>query len=223
MTSEVLPPIIAPPPGSIVLFSGRGLVPGLIEFGTCSPFSHGAHVCRITRDDLLAYRPVRTWRMTAEQIANWQDGIYLIESTTLGGLPCSILGRQFSGVQVHPYAEYMRSYEGRVWVMPLLNPLYRAESQRLTDKSLDLVGTPYDLAGAGLAWTRFLKRLCFLRVSDRRTMFCIETILACEMFAMQGRRLPEIDPGEATPVELVRTMVRCGLFRRPTFAGGQSA
>jgi hypothetical protein len=213
-----LKPIIPPPPGSIVLFSGRGFVPWVIELGTCSKFSHGAHVCRITKTDLVKYRPVRKWRLTDEQVANWQDGIYLIESTTLGDKSCVIQGKPFSGVQVHRYDEYVRSYQGKVWVMRLVDPMTAEESQLLTDLSLDSVGTPYDFAGAGLAWTRVLKRLCFWRTADRRTQYCIENLLTCELFALRGRVLPKIDPGEATPGYLEWIAGEWGLFKRPELA-----
>jgi len=207
--------IVIPPPGSIVLFSGRGFVSRVIEIGTCSPFSHGAHTAEITKADLRKQRKARVWRLSESQIANWQDGIYLIESTTLGGAPCAIQGKEFAGVQVHRYEDYVRAYTGKVWIMPLVEPMTAEESQLLTDVSLDLVGTPYDYAGAGLAGTRLLKRMCFWRTADRETVFCIETMLACLLFALQGRILPRVDPGEATPSDVAKIMRNCGLFRKP--------
>lgn len=208
-------PIISPPPGTIVLFSGRGFVSWVIEAGTCSKFSHGAHVCRITRADLRKHRPVRVWQMSEERIANWQDGTYIVESTTLGDKSCAVQGKPFSGVQVHPYADYVRNYPGKVWVMRLVEPMTAEESQLLTDVSLDAVGTPYDFAGAGLAWTHILKRLCFWRTADRDTQFCIETLLTCELFALRGRVLPKIDPGEVTPSDLAKLGRGCGLYYEP--------
>lgn len=207
--------IIPPPPGSIVLFSGRGPVSWGIELVTCSKFSHGAHVCRVTKADLRKRRPVRVWQMPEDRIANWQDGIYIVESTTLGERSCSVQGKPFCGVQVHPYADYVRNYPGKVWVMRLVEPMTAEESQLLTDVSLDAVGTPYDFAGAGLSSTVFLKRLCFWRTADRSTQFCIETLLSCTLFALRGRALPRIDPGEATPGYLERINREWQLFRRP--------
>jgi hypothetical protein len=157
--------------------------------------------------------------MTDEQVAVWRDGLYIVESTTLGGMPCAIQGKPFSGVQVHPYEDYVRSYVGKVWLMRLVEPMSAEESQLLTDISLDLVGTPYDFAGAGLASTRWLKRLCFWRTASRETQFCIETLLACLLFAMQGRVMPRIDPGEVTPSYLERRRRELG-YRRPELEVG---
>ncbi len=209
-----------PKPGDIILFSGIGWKSWLVEGVTCSPFSHIAHCAYITKKDLAKTRPVRKWKATQEQINDWQDGLYIVESTTLGNLPCAIQGIPFSGVQVHSYEEYVRSYYGKVWLMPLIDALSSEESQRLTDVSLDLVGKPYDTAGAGLSGTRLLKHLCFWRTADRSTVFCAEDAWVCLSFTLQGRLLPLVDPGEVSPRGLVDVLSEWYLYGKPQLQAG---
>lgn len=197
--------------GTILACSGRSGLSRFIECCTCSRYSHVALIATITKWDLFRFRfhlPI-----PVEELESWLDGPYIVESTTLHGQPCLIMGKTFDGVQVH-LPESVGHYEGRVWQLRPMVPLDAAESQRLTDAVLRLVGTEYDAPGAALAGTRLLKRWLPC-VRDREKYFCVELVADALGKAIPERPLPAWEPGAMSPKQLVRRLVKSGLYHKP--------
>ena len=200
-------------PGTILVYSGRGRLSRLIEWATCSRYSHGATVVAIAKADLVNYRGPRLWKFTPE-LASWRDGLKVVESTSLSERPCLLLGRRFAGVQVHDLGESILQYDGRVWAMTPRVPFSASESERLTQRALQLVGIPYDELGALLAATTLLKRI-LPYAQDRSRQECVELNGDLLLHAACGRQLSEIKPGQWTPAGMVRLLVRSGLYGTP--------
>lgn len=203
-------------PGTILITSGQAWLSRFIRSVTCSPYSHGSIVAHISRFDLRRHRSVRRWTPRDSLVSAWEPADYLVESTTINPVPCEILKKSFAGVQVHRLRDSVDAYRGRVWCMRPVTPFSPSESMRLTEVLLDLVGTEYDTAGAMTAGTVLLKRwLLAPLASDRSRTFCIEMVAVALLYALQGRVLPEIRPGELSPAGMVRLLVSSGLYWEP--------
>ena len=201
-------------PGTIFLFGGTNWVSRLIQAWTCSRYSHVAIVADIQAVDVRAHRPVRVWRPSYDIGAGWQDGPYLVESTTLESGPCEILRRPINGVQVRRINQRIEDFPGKIWAMRPRHALDECESMLLTQWLLDHVGRPYDYEGAGIGGLRWLDR--WLPCSHSRSrMFCSELVGGAIAYALQGRQLPEIDPGCLTPSDLANTLAKFGLYLPP--------
>lgn len=203
-------------PGTILACSGRGWISRLIRGATCSRYSHVATVANIFPGDLHEHE-CRRWKPSHTLLSRWHQNdhhSFVVESTTLADWPCEITGNAIAGVQVHALADWLECYQGDVWALRPIVPLTYDESRRLTEYLLDYVGTEYDGTGAGIAGTRWLKR--FLPCArDRRRFYCCELSAAALLFALQGRILPELQPGELSPAEYVSALVGSGLYAEP--------
>lgn len=198
-------------PGEVLVYSGSTPISQLIEWGTCSRYSHVSVVADIALDDLCGKRPRRRWSPALELLTSWIDDCYIVESTTLNAKPCVVQGIPFQGVQVHRL-DSLQSYDGQVCVMRLREPLGPPESRRLTERLLDLVGTPYREIGAVLAGTKLLRHIW-----RRDRAYCVGTVCSALEYALVDHDdMPDdLDPVALSPKELVRVLVDCGLYSPP--------
>ena len=142
-------------------------------------------------------------------IAQHRGHIKHFESTTLNDLACDEARRLVRGVQVNDPHKRIMGYDGRVYLARPWKPLTVEQSTALTASCQAFLGTPYDMPGALLAGTHWLKRYFD---ADRTFAFCDEFV----SFAMMDARMVVeglYNPSEKTPVWLARWLVRMGIFR----------
>lgn len=207
-------------PGTVLWYRGKGFVSRGIELWTGSPYSHVSIVTRICQPDLWQDRPCRTWALRYEAHMQrlghrgswlpWINGLYVVESTSLSENPCKIEGKLVQGVQVHSIQEL----QGEVWASVPSRYLTLEEEYRLTEACLDRVGIPYDFEGAGLAGSRLLKWFCPCTYSRKR-FFCSELVASVLLYALEGRVLPEMEPGAYAPGKLLDVLTSSGLYQKP--------
>ena len=146
--------------GDVLLFSGRGLIPWIIQRATHSPYSHIGMVIHVQGWDLLL-----CW-----------------ESTTLNNVADVDAGVRVGGVQLDPLSERLDRFDGTVVVRKLLEPVTSVEARELMALRKTLIGKPYErrlwtLAQAAL-WPKSVKP------EDLSSLFCSE--LVAEAFKRLG-------------------------------------
>jgi hypothetical protein len=178
-------------PGDIVVFYGRDRTSRLIELVTRGP-SHVGIICHME-----------------------PFGRVIVESTTLCPHPCLIAKKNRDGVQVHTIEDRVANYPGKVMRLPLASrwALRAWESRQLTDECLEWVGLPYDLGGAVVSATRWLK---WWPYPDLGSMFCSELIAA---LLQRFGRLPLGNPAVYSPASLIRALQRCTTYDKPEDIG----
>jgi len=124
------------------------------------------------------------------------------ESTTLK------TPENFDGVQKNDPYKRINEYDGRVYIQRPRVPLTVGQSKRLSASLEAFLGTPYDMRGAGLAGTRWIKRYFD---ADRSSVFCDELV---SMSLMDARKLTEgtFAPGDMTPASLAWWLSRHGIY-----------
>jgi hypothetical protein len=167
-------------PGDVIAFAVTGPVSEIIMRTTLSDVSHVGVI------------------LPTEGVAEKPGGgpLQIIESTTLDGC---------SGVVIQPLGERIRSYEGKVWWLPL------RESAR---KRMDLGafrrflqqqdGKPYDVPQAILSGLDQLDDHAVLERAthadeDLSRLFCSELVAAA--FEASGA-IPQLNASEVTPIDL---------------------
>lgn len=204
-------------PGDILIFSGRGIVPRIIRSATCSPYSHVGMVANVSFASLTFSRQPRgkaPWSVDDPWFLGWKSKMLLFESTTMAHRPCEILNKTIAGVQSHIPSDSVNVYDGRVWRMRLTPLLTPSESKRLAAGLLEDIGTPYDAVGAVLAGSWLSKRFWFnRRAKDRSTLLCVEYIAKHLRNAV--RRDIDINPGQLTPAQFVRKVIKEGVYGKP--------
>ena len=195
-------------PGSILLFSGRGVVSRSIQIGTCSCLTHCGVCATVTAEAIRAENERREPLDRPPLVPNWpdwHDGLKFIESTTLGTRACILQGAPISGVQCHEIPTRIREFDGEVWVMHLRERLSRDESARLTAGLLEDVGTCYDYRGALLSATIWLKHgLRAARAADRHTLYCCEVgVNRLQKAFSTLRQYRPLEPGTLAPRDVV--------------------
>lgn len=104
---------------------------------------------------------------------NWQGDLKHWESTTLCPLACDAQGKLVSGVQCHDIYREIDAYDGWVWRLKMRQPLNGLQSRLLSALLEQRLGTQYDLGGALVAGTTWVKRLMD---PDAATLFCDEFV-----------------------------------------------
>ena len=199
--------------GTILMSRGKGATSNLIAWGTCSRFSHIAIVVRIDRCDIAVKIPSRHWRPHRQLIDQWEDGMYVVESTSLSPKPCEILRHHIAGVQVHKPID-LPFTGSHYWQMRLHHPLSDMESRRLTEACLNRVGIPYDFAGAGLAGAALINK--FLPCAyDHRRYFCCEFVGEAILLGLEGRKMAELKAGTLPPGKIAKALQCHGLYHKP--------
>lgn len=229
-TPVILGSMTVPPPGTLVLFSGRGWKSLVIREASWTPWynltpqvpSHVGVICQIEPYDLRDQLPhvaddVRASAYLRWPSSCWSNNRYLVEATSLSDLPCLIQGKPFCGVQVQEFEKRVMAYDGRIWVMEPRQPLKAGESFALTEALLKRVGTPYDKPGAITAGTRWLKHYWpfSLVADDRSRFFCVE-IVAEALVASGYLGDLACHPGRHSPRSFAELMHSSGLYCDPT-------
>jgi len=192
-------------PATILFDSTAGCFGRVIRLVTCSRLTHVRAIAWIGRQDLRQDREVRRFPPIAPFF--WVDGLRVVESTSSHPEPCLLMSHRVAGVQVH---EIMVAR--RTWAAVPRDCFSPMESMRWTEFLLDQVGTPYDLAGAGLAGTTLLKRLVPWAHRTLPPYYCNELAGRALLYALQGRPLPKFQPGEQSPGSFARLLVKSGLY-----------
>jgi hypothetical protein len=177
-------------PGDILAFYGTDWTSRCIEWGTWGP-SHVGILC------------------------DYRGSPVLVESTTLCDQPCLVTGKTIRGVQAHLAEDRIATYRGRVLHYALTDEcrLSSDESTLLTRILLKhWIGRPYDLAGALVSGTNFLKFSHWVPYPDLGSVFCSK--LVARLY-MRLNRLNWDDPGRYSPAYLIRTLRRTGVIEWP--------
>jgi hypothetical protein len=186
-------------PGDLLLFYGRGWQSRVIEAVTFGP----SHVGIVTE-----------WCAGLSVQPKGDCPLLLAESTSLCPHPDFITGEMICGVQLHPPAQRVADYAGRVRRMRLRKPhdLSPADIGRLSGLVQYYHGEPYDLRGALCSGTRLFKWLPFVPYPDLGHLFCSEFV--AELLIQLGRfRLD--DPGRYNPASLVHALRRWAVYQAP--------
>ncbi len=175
-------------PGCLTWFCGRELVSRAIALWTCS-------LKQIWHGQLISHCGIVSF--------DKQANLSHYESTTLK------TPENFDGVQKNDPWERIDQYEGRVYVSRPRVLLTRSQSRRLTTSLETFLGTPYDMPGAMLAGTRWIKRHFD---ADRSQVFCDELL---SMTLMDAKVVTEgtYAPGDMTPASLAWHLSRMGTYQ----------
>lgn len=203
-------------PGDILVFSGRTPISWSIRLRFCSPYSHVGIVSYVTQQDLQRASNAGLLKLEDQIINDWADRFLVFESSLLVKQPCIFQGRIVSGTQAHELETRLKSYNGRVWRMSL-NEKWTLTEQQTRDLTFSLlvgIGIEYDLAGAGVAGTFFLKKwLLKKRAQDRSTLYCVEYVADRLKHVYRERPdFPDIEPGDLPPLEFVVRMLDEGIY-----------
>jgi len=114
--------------GDILLFKGNGWLSALIMAAPGASYSHVG---------MFVDHP--------------DHGHCVFESTSLGVLPDLIKGVPVCGVQLVPYQDRVDSYDGEVFVRPILGGRTAAQIQGVLDYIDKYHGTPYEKDNLQLA------------------------------------------------------------------------
>lgn len=158
-------------PGGIFGHVGFSPMSRGIEILTCSKWSHISGVVEIGQRHLR--RAVREFQPRWSLPKTWDDGPYLVESTTLCDRACELMRRPIQGVQVHEPISRVNSYGGRVWYFQIKEEyaLDREEQDKLAMFALRMIGREYDKDAAILSGTRVVKWL-LNRDEDLSSVYC---------------------------------------------------
>jgi len=175
-------------PGCLTWFCGREFVSRAIALWTCS-------LKQMWRGEFISHCGIVSFDTKAN--------IRHYESTTLK------TPENFRGVQKNDPYQRIDDYAGRVYISRPRVPLTVGQSKRLTVSLEAFLGTPYDMRGAGLAGTRWIKRYFD---ADRSSVFCDELV---SMTLMDSRKLTEgtFAPGDMTPASLAAWLSRHDIYR----------
>lgn len=162
--------------GDLVLFSGKGFISRLIQFGTRSKWSHVGMVIKIKELDFVA----------------------LFESTTLSNIKDINTNTLKRGVQLVPLSERITKYDGEVAIRQLNKALTDDQINYLVQFRKNMQGKAYESSNLELiksALDQF--NSLTLNAEDLSTVFCSE--LVAEAYQSIGL-LSEITPSnEFTP------------------------
>ncbi len=178
-------------PGCLTWFCGREFVSRAIALWTCS-------MRQLWEGQLISHCGIIALDPRTCLPAHY-------ESTTLK------TPEHFRGAQKNDPWERIDKYDGRVYVSRPRVFLTRAESRRLTTSLEAFLGTPYDMRGAALAGTRWIKRYFD---ADRKEVFCDELV---SMSLMDTGKIQEglYAPAEMTPASLAAWLSRMGIYSAP--------
>ena len=172
--------------GDVLAFSGKSRTSRLIRWATRSPYSHVG---------LL-------W--VARLPGGFGQSVMLIESTTLVDLPDAVTRRMHKGVQLHFASQRIAAYPGKVWWVPLREPLKPAQQRRMERwlRETHCRQVAYDRAQAlGAAFDLF-DSLGLANEPDFSALFCSE--LVARALQVAGLVDASMNPSELTPHDVVQ-------------------
>lgn len=169
----------------IVLCSGNGVFSKLIQAGTGSKFSHVA---------LFAEHP--------------ELGGVIYESTSLGKLPDMITGEPICGVQIVPFEERVKTYDGKVYLLPIIGERTSNQLDMFHEHMVECHGTPYEKSNRQLAYAALDLLPWQDNDPDPSSLFCSEyaTYALRQMGLMQEGSKP---PNEYTPADFNGSIELC--------------
>lgn len=142
--------------GDIILFKGNG---ALSAFITALPGAAYSHV------GMYVDHPVR--------------GPCVFESTSLGTIPDLITGRLMNGVQISNYLDRIGSYDGEVFVRPIIGERTESMLQGIFDFIDKYHGTPYEKDNLQLVRAELDMFPWQQNEPDPSSLFCSETVVMC--------------------------------------------
>ncbi len=171
--------------GDVIAFSGRGLLSNIIKLGTLSPYSHVGIVLNV------------------EMSGGFGQSVLMIESTAQVELRDADNKEVLKGVQIHWLSKRLEMYEGKVWWVPLKDPLPPdglAKMQTwMRETHNQKVG--FDEAQMWWAGLDLFDRFGLENEPDFSLFFCSEFVTKSLQEA--GVIAPEINPSEQTPKDVV--------------------
>ena len=190
-------------PGDLLACYGTEFVAKAISYGTAS---------------LFAPRRLRIGSSHVAVICPYGDQPLWVESTTMCGHSCVILGHPVSGMQAHFPEDRIRDYVedgGRVDVYRLspIDSLSKSESKLLSRILIrHFIGrmVTYDMGGALLSGTRLFKHTRLFPKADLHQLFCSELVAAV---LMRLGRMNRANPTRYNPATLLRQLVREGTYQ----------
>ncbi len=171
--------------GDVLAFSGKSRTSRIVRWATRSPYSHVA---------LL-------WR--ARLPGGFGPSVLLIESTTLVDLPDAVTRSVHKGVQLHFASQRVSAYEGKVWWVPLREPLKPAAQRKMEAwlRQTHCQRVPYDLVQAIGAGFDLLDALGLENEPDFSALFCSE--LVARALQIAGVIPESVNASELTPADVV--------------------
>lgn len=174
--------------GDILLFKGTGVFSTLI---TALPGAEYSHVG-------LVYRH--------------EGSLCVFESTSLGVLPDAITGAPIDGVQIVPLRQRIASYEGEVFLRPVIG---NRDEYFFSLMSLFVEthhGKPYEQSNWQLASAELDLLPWHANKEDDSSLFCSETavMLLRELGVIEFDGQP---PNEFTPTDLADNVTACEGFQ----------
>lgn len=146
-------------------------------------------------------------------MAEHANALMLFESTTNTQHPCAIRRQYVRGTQAHFIEDRMATYDGKIWVYPLVKALRRNERHRLSKYLLGTLGRPYDSLGATRSGAKVWAILqSMLHKESVAALFCSEWV------ADALRHIERFDTdhvGKWNPNSLVREARRRGIVGKP--------
>jgi hypothetical protein len=167
--------------GDIVLFSGKSAISNVIKLFSGGKWSHVGMVLRLTEFD---------------------DGVFLWESTTLTDIPDWETGVPNKGVQLVPLSQRVRNYEGEVLLRRLSKAVSKAMFTRLAELRTELSRRPYERHELELLRAAHDGLFGDSSGEDLSSVFCSE--LVAEAYQRMGLLLefPEgLPSNEYTPMD----------------------
>lgn len=185
--------------GDVLAFSGRGWESFSIKAVSCSwgQWARGEAISHVGICATVGSR------------------VLLFESTTENEVPCYIRKKCVKGAQAHEVEERLRRYDGKVWLLRLVERerLTRAQSRKLTDFLKHDLGKPYDRLGASFAgshWTKkWLAKEGWINF-NLSAYFCDEWVAAA---LMDIDKIERFNGSIVTPAWLIWYLVDIGLYQ----------
>jgi hypothetical protein len=180
-------------PGDVIGFSGRGWLSDAVN--------------------LCTYGIPRVSISHVGIVAKAKGELYVFESTSIGDIPCALLGKPIEGTQAHKLEDTVGRYDGSVWKYSLHRNLYPHESRRLSLYLLDTLGVEYDRlgairsAGVGLSWAESL-----FREENLTSIFCSEWVMSA---ISKTGIFPTDNVSRWSPNKMIRRLRRAGIIKRP--------
>ena len=142
--------------GDIILFKGNGAFSALI---TALPGADYSHV------GMYVNHP--------------EFGACMFESTSLGTLPDLITGEPICGVQLVPFQKRVDSYDGDVFLRPIIGTRTAATWRVVLDFIDEFHGTPYEEDNLQLVRAELDLFPWQKNEPDPSSLFCSETVIKC--------------------------------------------
>jgi len=165
-------------PFDVVLFSGKGLVSRVIQLGTGSEWSH---VALVVPD------------------STQEDGVALLESTTLSDVPCLDAGVPMKGVMRVPIEERVSTYDGKIAVRSIEGPVSPAQVLQCAIEEKTYMGRPYEENQLELASSALDATGLLTNQEDMSSVFCSEltatVLIACNILS-KDRATNEYTPAD---------------------------